>query len=199
MKNITAKLLIAFTVIFLSWSLHSSAQGFRLGVKAGADMHKLQGTAFEDGFNFGYHAGGFVQLRLSEKLMLNPEVYFSQLNLSTADNIRQIIPEVDTQIRDISLKYLNIPLLIGYKLGKGITLLGGPQYGILMSEGDLLTNGKKAFKSGDFSLVGGIQIGFAGVSVYGRYVVGMNDINDATDQGSWKSQIVHFGLAFPIL
>ncbi len=198
MKKFSFQFLFTLTAILFLISGNTIAQGFRLGVKAGADMHKLQGTAFDQEFNFGYHAGGFVQIRLSDKLMLNPEVYFSQLNLTSANNIAQLIPDADS-LKDISLKYLNIPVLLGYKIAKSISLVGGPQYGILMSEGSLLSNGKKAFKTGDFSIVGGIQIGFAGISVYGRYVIGLNDINDPTEKESWKNQIVHFGIAFPLL
>lgn len=197
--KLSLKFLIAAIVSVVILNLSNSfAQGFRLGVKAGADMHRLSGKSFEQGFDFGYHAGVFAQVRISEKLSLHPEAYFSQLNLSPADNIRQIIPAADS-LKDISLKYLNIPLLVGYKLGKGLSLLAGPQYGILMSEGDLIGSGKRAFKSGDFSLVGGLQINLAGISLYGRYVVGLNDINDVPNTESWKSQIVHFGIAFPLL
>jgi hypothetical protein len=49
-------------------------------------------------------------------------------------------------------------------------------------------NSKDAFKKGDLSLVGGVQLNLANVVVGGRYVVGLNNINDVTDDHSWKNQ-----------
>ncbi|MBX2939397.1 MAG: PorT family protein, partial [Ferruginibacter sp.] len=60
---------ILFSVMV--WMLVSTgttfAQGFSLGVKAGADINKLDGTEFKNGFSFGYQLGAFAEIKLSKK------------------------------------------------------------------------------------------------------------------------------------
>src|SRR5439155_18013815 len=91
--------------------------------------------------------------------------------------------------KDVKLQYLTIPLLLNYKLGNVLSLQAGPQFGILMnSDKTLLQNGKDAFKGGDFSMLGGAQINISKLRLTGRYVVGLNNINDISDQNKWKHQ-----------
>lgn len=193
------KIIITFIAVLFCFS--SMAQGFKLGVKAGADMNKMEAVGFNDGFTFGYHAGAFAVLKLSPKLSLQPEVYFSQHNLDTAARFSEIYNNLN--VSGISLKYLNIPILLNYNLSKGIALQAGPQFGILMSQGGLVNNGKEAFKSGDFSMVGGVQLSLGSFVVYGRYVVGLSDvknidISNVTNTSAWQSQTIHLGLGIAL-
>jgi len=58
----------------------------------------------------------------------------------------------------------------------------------------LLQNGKQAFKNGDFSMLAGIQLNISKVRLYGRYGVGLSELNDIDNQDKWKSQTIHLGL-----
>ena len=79
--------------------------------------------------------------------------------------------------------------MLSYSPSKFFTLQAGPQVGVLLNKDEsLLNNGKNAFKTGDFSLLGGVQLNFGGVKVGGRYVVGLNNINDLDDREEWKNQ-----------
>jgi hypothetical protein len=68
---------------------------------------------------------------------------------------------------------------------------------LIQQDKTFLQNGGEAFKKGDFSLVGGAQIKFSAIRISGRYVVGLNNINDIDNQDQWKSQgfQVSLGLA----
>jgi hypothetical protein len=59
-------------------------------------------------------------------------------------------------------------------------------------------NGKDAFKSGNFSLVGGLEVKVAFLRIYGRYVGGLTDINNLNSQDTWKSQSVQLGLGITL-
>jgi hypothetical protein len=61
-----------------------------------------------------------------------------------------------------------------------------------------LQNGGQAFKSGDFSMLAGVQIKVAMLRVTGRYSIGLNNINDIDSQDKWKNQNIQLsvGLAF---
>jgi hypothetical protein len=93
-------------------------------------------------------------------------------------------------LTDVKLNYISIPILLNYKLiGNMLTLQAGPQFGILIDQSrNLLQNGGDAFKKGDFSMVGGVQLKVWKLLVNGRYVVGLNNISDITDDNKWKGQ-----------
>ena len=165
--------------------------GIHLGVKAGANMTKIDGEQFKDGFNFNYYVGPFLELQLSKGFGIQPEVLLNQVKSrvdSSFSNIYQNAIDFNSY-KDVKLKYLSIPLILNYKLGNVLSLQAGPQFGILMN-GDktLLDNGKEAFDKGDFSMLGGAQINISKLRVTGRYVVGLRNINEIGDQNKWKNQ-----------
>ena len=58
----------------------------------------------------------------------------------------------------------------------------------------LLENGQDAFKNGDFALVLGAQLNLSSLKLYGRYNIGLSDINDIGSQDQWKSQQFQLGV-----
>ena len=85
---------------------------------------------------------------------------------------------------------MSIPILLNYKLlGNFLTLQAGPQFGILLDNNKtLLQNGGNAFKEGDFAMVGGAQLKLSAFRVTGRYMVGLNNLNDIDNRDKWKNQ-----------
>jgi hypothetical protein len=173
---------------------------FHLGVKAGANITKVDGKSFKEEFNYGYHLGGFAEIGLSPKFSFQPEVLFSQ-NSSTLDsNYKSIYENVITSGQSkVKLNYLTIPLLLDYKFLGPIHLQAGPQFGVLMNQDkNFLQNGEQAFKNGDFSMVAGAELRLAQLRVTGRYLIGLNNINDIDNQDKWKNQVIQLslGIAF---
>lgn len=171
------------------------------GIKAGANIAKIDGESFEDKFRYGYLAGGFVEIGLGKKFAIQPEVLFNQYQTKVDSSFKNIYQNAvhDVTNGDVKLNYLSIPLMLNYKAGKLITLQAGPQYSILIDKNkNLLQNGQDAFKSGDFSMAGGATINLGKLKLNGRYVVGLNDLNDIDNQDKWKSQAIQLslGLAF---
>jgi hypothetical protein len=165
---------------------------FHIGAKAGTNIIKIDGKSFKDEFKFGYSLGGFMEVRLSNKFVLQPEVLFNQASTtldSSFKNIYQGVFNASAQSK-VNLNYLSIPLLLNYKLiGSFLSLQAGPQFSVLMSKNKtLLQNGGEAFKNGDFSMLGGVQVKVGAIRVNGRYVVGLSNINDIDDQDRWKSE-----------
>lgn len=183
--------------VFFLMTTVSQAQTFKAGVKFGTTVNKLSGYSFSEKFSFGYHAGAFAEIKLSDRLFLQPEVLFSQVNTDTSNQFRQLYNLNATTISNIKLSYLSVPLLLNYKLNKVIYLQAGPQYGILIDQNkNLLQNGREAFRSGDFSLLGGIQVKLANVRIYGRYAIGLQNINDIDNRDQWKNQSIQVGIGF---
>ncbi|MEP6583781.1 MAG: porin family protein [Ginsengibacter sp.] len=185
--------LIPFAILlFMSSSL--LAQKFSFGVKAGANLSKISGKSFKDEFAFGYHAGVFASIG-GDKFYVQPEVIFNQVNTDTATSFSQVYQF--NKINSIQLQYLSVPVLLGYKLNKIISLQAGPQFGIILDQNkDLLQNGKDAFKSGNFSVVGGVQLNLLKLRVYGRYVGGITNIDNVGNNDSWKLNSFQIGVGF---
>lgn len=164
---------------------------FHIGIKGGANILKIDGVSFKDKFEYGYHIGGFAEIGLGKKFGIQPEVLFSQVSTSVDSNYKHVYQNVFNSAQSsVNLGYLTIPIILNYKLiGNFLSLQAGPQFGVLINQDkNLLQNGGEAFKRGDFAMVGGAQVKLSAIRLTGRYVVGLNNINDIDNQDKWKSQ-----------
>jgi hypothetical protein len=184
LKNLA---LLACSLTFAAAS--SFAQGLHLGVKAGANIFKVDGASMKDEFTFGYNLGAFAELNFNEKFGIQPEVLWNQTNYRTGNNFSDVYGIEGRNDVKGKLNYLSIPVLLNYNVAKFFTIQAGPQFGILLNQDkNLFDNGKEAFKKGDFSLLGGVQLNLGGLKIGGRYVIGLADINDVDDREKWKNQ-----------
>lgn len=181
------KLLTLAALVLLSQAAMSQ---FHLGVKAGANVTKVEGKSFKDEFRYGYHLGGFAEIRLGNKFVLQPEVLFNQYATKVDSNYSHIYQDIFNGNANVRLNYLSIPIVINYKLiGNFLSLQAGPQFGVLIDKNkNIFQNGGNAFKNGDFSMLGGVLMRMGPVRVSGRYAIGLNNISDLPDDGKWKNQ-----------
>ncbi|MCR6720272.1 MAG: PorT family protein [Chitinophagaceae bacterium] len=193
-----AKLFLSlFALVFTATA--SMAQ-FHIGVKGGANINKIDGASFKEQFSYGYHLGGFAEIGIGRKFAIQPEVLFNQYSTTVTNDIDHVYEDVfNSDQSKVRLNYLSIPILLNYKLlGNFLTLQAGPQFSILMDQNkNLLQNGGRAFSDGDFAMTGGVQLKLSALRISGRYVVGLNNINDIDNQDRWKNQgfQVSLGLA----
>lgn len=190
----TKILSLALLILF---SASASAQKLKIGVKGGASINKLSGKSFKEEFSFGYHLGGFVAIGLSKKIAIQPEILFSQSNVDTSTTFSSVYQF--KQLDKVQLRYISFPILLNIKPVKALTLQVGPQFGILTNKSKtLLQNGQQAFKSGDFSMLGGVQVNIGHLNIYGRYAVGLSNINDIDNKEKWKNQSVQLGIGLTL-
>ena len=173
---------------------------FHIGAKAGANITKLDGISFKDQFRYSYHVGGFMEIGLGGRFTLQPEVMFNQYTSTLDSSYKEIYENVIASDQSkVKLNYLSIPLLLDYKLVGPIHLQAGPQFSVLMDKNkNFLENGGDAFRQGDFAMLGGAQINLGALRLSGRYIIGLNNINDIDNKDKWKSQAIQLslGLAF---
>jgi len=168
--------------------MNTRAQGLHLGVKGGANIFKVDGQGYDQSFHFGYNVGAFAEINFPGAFGIQPELLWNQTNYRTGSQFKDIYPGGVNDVKG-KLNYLSIPILLSFRPVKLISLQAGPQFGILLNQDkNLVDNGKDAFKKGDFSLVGGVQLNLANLVIGGRYVVGLTDINDVSDNNKWKNQ-----------
>jgi len=173
---------------------------FHIGVKGGANLTKIEGKTFKEEFKYGYHVGAFAEIGLGGRFTLQPEVIFNQYTTTLDSNFHAIYENVIASDQSkVKLRYLSVPILLDYKLLGPIHIQAGPQVGILMAQDkNFLENGRDAFKDGDCSMLAGAQIHLGTLRLTGRYIVGLNNINDIDNQDKWKNQAIQLsvGLAF---
>lgn len=186
---------VLFALLVLGLTTAAQAQGVRIGAKLGANLNKVTGKSFNEEFDLSYHVGGFLEIDLSKKFGLQPEVYFNQATATRSSSFSTIYttnPNADTKIK---LNYLSIPILLRYNVGNMLTLNAGPQFSILMNnDKTLLQNGSEAFKNGDFAMAAGAQLNLKMLRIYGRYNIGLSNINDIDNRDKWKNQQIQLGL-----
>ncbi|TMI61388.1 MAG: PorT family protein [Bacteroidetes bacterium] len=174
----------------LLFSFASMAQ-FHIGAKAGANISKVEGHSFNDQFKYGYHLGGFMEIPISKKLTIQPEVLFNQYSTVLDSSYKNIYDGVFSSQNgtNIKLNYLSIPILLEYKMASFFRLQAGPQFGILIDQDrNLLQNGGDAFRRGDLSMLAGAEIQIMKLRITGRYAIGLSNINDIDNQDKWTNQ-----------
>lgn len=197
------KKVILAALLFFAIKPGIQAQSVHVGGKAGANLTKIPGMEFKEGYHLGYHLGVFAEIDFNENWGIQPEVLFNQTNTEFSDDfddVYQNIPLNPFGAEKVKLNYLSIPVLLRVNVGNLLTLHAGPQFSILTSEDQsLIEEGTNAFKKGDISGVAGAQLNFNSLKVYGRYNFGLSDINDLSDGNKWKSNQIQLGVGFRIL
>ena len=188
MKNI-------LSLAFLTISFFASAQEkLGIGIKVGQNFSSVNSVAV-DRHSASFHGGVAFQIGLTNKISLVPELLLSQTKLATNPSIVDVLGDNKFKPETYHLNFLMIPLLVQVKPFSGLLLQAGPQYGILLDQKkDGIENAQLAFKEGEFSFVGGAKVDLGGFFVYGRYVVGLNDINELQDQAKWKTTQWQLGI-----
>jgi hypothetical protein len=191
---------LALVLVAVVMSTVSFAQGFHIGLKGGVNMYKIDGRSFNEEFKHSYNAGLFTEINFSNKIGIQPEILWNQSQTQTSTKFSDMYNEGVAELKGVTLNYLSIPLLLNLSPSRFITFQAGPQFGILLNQDqNLLQNGNNAFKSGDFSMLGGVQLNIGGFKLGGRYTVGLTNINDIDNRDQWKNEGFQLFAGFRLL
>jgi len=187
------KLICSVAVLLIS---HTMMAQFHIGIKAGANITRIDGKSFKDEFKYGYHLGGFAEIGLGRSFSLQPEILYNQYTSTIDSSFSHVYQGViNSPQRNVKLNYLSLPILLNYKVIGPLSIQAGPQFGVLIDQSKtVLENGGEAFKNGDFSMLAGAVVKLNNLRVTGRYMVGLNNINDIDDQNKWKNQTIQLSL-----
>jgi len=119
--------LFFLSVLFIS-SGSLFAQGFHIGVKGGTNLTKIDGRSFDQGFKWGFSAGGFAEINFTDHIGIQPELLFNQSSTKTASDFNQVYDQ-GINSRNVSLNYLSVPVLLALKPSPILSILIGPQFG----------------------------------------------------------------------
>ena len=186
--------------------LNAQAQNkFALGIKLGQNFSSVNNINV-DRNAASFHVGAAAQIGVGPSFSIAPEVILRQTKLESNPSVLELLGNSALKPETYHLNYLAIPVLAQDKVFKSFIIQAGPQYSILL---DQQKDGKEAarlaFNSGEFAIVGGAKLDLKGFFLYGRYVIGMNNIRSASelstnlgDQSTWKTRQWQLGLGFSL-
>ena len=125
------KKLVFVLTVFLTVS-QLSAQDFGFGVKGGVNIASVGGNTYSGlgglGSKVSFHLGGLVEVPISDKLAVQPELLYSSQGTkwnfaSSGDNLK--------------LDYVNLPILGKYYIIEGLSAEAGPLVGFLISTNEI--------------------------------------------------------------
>jgi len=188
MKRVSL-LMLAFIVLAIT----GTAQ-VRFGAKAGINLANLTGkTAGEKetaDSKTGFHIRGVVDIPVSEKFSISPELNFDQWGAQQSESGSTL---------KLNLNYINLPILAKVNIG-GFGIYAGPQVGFLISANAKMDDEeediKEQFKSTDFGAVFGAEYNLAyGIFLSARYNLGLAKITEDSDDNNYaKNTAITFGV-----
>ncbi len=189
-------LISSFFIVFI---FSGQAQFLKFGVKAGANLVKISGVPFTDGYNLGYYAGAFTEVKINDHWFLQPEILFGETDLNYSDEFKDIYEDLlnINNLSSIRLQRLSIPITLNYKLANVLSLSAGPQFSLIMNNGQtILENAGDAFSKGDLGMVVGGNFHLGKLRISGRYIWGLKDINNFDGHEAWKAETAQIGIGF---
>lgn len=166
----------SFFVLFFSLIVNSAnAQSW--GIRAGANFSNLSNSDNSDS-QTGYYAGVYRQFGIIPDLLyIQPELQFSKQGF-------------DTNIKNVDLNYVHVPIVARLYILKLLSFETGPQFGYLVSDNTDGADFNEVDTSWDFGL--SINLPFR-LSIDARYITGLNELIDGTDS---KNQVIQVGASF---
>ena len=200
MKNKINILILGF--LLTSGSL--LAQKAEFGIKGGVNIptsDAVIGANLEQSGASGYHAGVFAKFKFAF-IGISPELQYSFQIIDFED------PNIITPDKNSSQEsaYLDLPIMLRFYLPGGLNFQLGPQFSYLMSAKqithttDAETNIKDELLNSNISINLGIgwDLPF-GLDVYGRYNIGISDVNDpASASTAIQNSMIQISLAYSL-
>jgi len=168
---------------------------FRYGAKIGANVNKITGSSYSDGFKYNFQAGVFLQFNITNRIGIQPEVNFVQSQSEFSDDPSDIYDDIfrDGSQKKATLNYLEVPVFLNVNIGpsKRVKLQLGPAYGGLLKQTvDSLKSSGDIYKNAEWSAIGGLWVQLPLVNFGARYKIGLTDINAIDDRQTWKNQAI---------
>lgn len=185
------KKVILSVVALAAFGFAAQAQDIKFGVKAGLNYSTLTGDAVNDpSGRAGLHIGGLVELKLTDKFSIQPELLYSMQGVQDEYSYTEFGVTVKEETKT-KLDYLTLPIMAKYYIVEGFSVEAGPQIGFLLNaenENEYSAGGetetetvdvKDNFKSVDF----GFNVGAGyelpmGLFFNARYNMGLSKIGE---------------------
>jgi len=108
-----------------------ATENFHLTIEAGLNHSQMPGLEGSKG-KFGIYYGMGMFMKINDKWAFTPE--FKPFSYRGADNVKPISSyDIDDATYSLALNYLDLPLLVQYKIKPNLFITTGPQINVLLS------------------------------------------------------------------
>lgn len=194
------KKLFLFVVAIVVTTSVTEAQEVRIGAKGGVNFATFSGDDLGDvKSRTGFHIGGLVEVPISEKFAIQPEVLYTSQGSKYSEKGSELGVEYAYDIEQ-KLDYIQVPVMAKFYVIDGLSLEAGPQVSFLTSSkldyegtlGGVTVSGEEDLddvSSIDFSVGAGASYRLPmGLFFTARYNFGLGNVNDASDADDRKIQ-----------
>ncbi len=184
---------LSFTVLMVTLSTFAMAQTFSFGPKAGINISNYSGGDINSDAKVGYHIGGLLNFGFGEIFSIQPEVLFSTQGAKV---------ENAGSKTNYKINYLNVPVMLKFRIANGFYIEGGPQAGFRLSENIPDQTINDFAKQLDLSA--GAGLGYqsdAGIGIGLRYMAGLSKVGDFSGRDispDFKNSVVQASLFWVI-
>lgn len=177
--------LLPFLALGLACGLgtYTHAQGPAFGIKGGLNMSNLYSSKADDqNTRLGFNLGVFGRTMPEDPIGLQVELLYTTKGAHTT--YHGFFGLVDQDV-DFNLNYLELPVLVSFRLGSVLELQAGGYAAYLLSSkvstsGDLGSDSdnldRDNFNSMDFGVAGGVALNLGTAQVGVRYDLGLGEI-----------------------
>lgn len=191
----------------------SPTSGIQFGIKAGVNAATTSdgfgaGTLFKDpNYKVGLVLGGFLKMPIGKTFTLQPELIYSAEGSVQDGKYGSVSDNNYAQIFNVTLNYLQLPVMLQYNSKGGFYLEAGPQFGLLLkAEREYKFPGTPSVTTDLKDLSKGFAFGFGGGIGYNtksgfgfgaRYMARLSDALDINVSGtSLKGSAISLGIHY---
>jgi hypothetical protein len=176
MRKICILLFLAALISTGSQAQTTQKSRLNWGIKTGLNASKLNAetsTSWDEDWKTGFVFGAFFNIKAGSKFSVQPEFLYSSMGGNVSNSLYS---------ERHRLNYFSIPVLAKLNIGKGFSVVAGPQIDMLISAKTRASNTENVLKSTNnfneqsFNLTGGVEF-FPGkcFGLSARYIHGLSN------------------------
>lgn len=126
------------TTVVTTTTVIKEKDPIRFGIKAGANAASFSEQKLStNNQKIGFHAGAFVNVPLSEKISLQPEVLYNEMGARSVISSSSVTTG-DTTVKmlkdeKVNLNYISVPLMVQFRPLKNVYFEAGPEFSYFLS------------------------------------------------------------------
>lgn len=176
MRKICILLFLAAFITTGSYAQTTKKSRLGWGIKTGMNASKLNAEtsgSMDEDWKTGFVLGAFLNINAGSKFSIQPEFLYSSMGGNVSNSLYS---------EKHRLNYFSIPVLAKFNIGKGFSVVAGPQIDMLISAKTRASNSENVLKSTNnfneqsFNLTGGFEF-FPGkcLGLSARYIHGLSN------------------------
>jgi hypothetical protein len=162
----------AFVILIALFFINSSDAQVRFGLKAGGNLANMEGFD-QSKIRLGISAGPVLQVNVAKMFFLQSELLYSIKG-------RQSDTTQNNSNATLSLNYINLPVLFGYRMSPNFSIKLGPEIGRLLSAKSKFDGStsdvSNIYQDFDFGADLALAYAFKKLSIDLRYNYGLKDL-----------------------